>query len=328
MTTSRLTVALPHVAAILAVAVYVQAMSQTVHFQTGLQFVAPVAVILMVHLCWMALRRDLAPGFARRAVGRAWMSATLLVAGLFVGSMVAPMPASADSGGFLLAVFCFAIIAVVIFLIVAAIVALFRIGKWVFSNRQSDDDIFSDYGTLLLVFGALGVASLEGLSGAYSFDGRNTATATRFVDAPPEDVWQAMQTATSPAFALPGALQMFPQPVEVEVDEGTALGARRVVRMSGREGEGRLTLQVTGRTESEARFTVQSDTSPFADWVAYETLTYRVTPEGAGTRLEVTLDYDRQLAPAWFFDPAMKLASWGAMDVLARDVKDRAETEQ
>ncbi|MDG1408979.1 MAG: hypothetical protein P8Q50_14525 [Octadecabacter sp.] len=50
--------------------------------------------------------------------------------------------------------------------------------------------------------------------------------------------------------------------------------------------------------------------------------------EGAGndaTRLTVSLDYDRMLAPSLFFTPATKGAAHLAMDVLARDVKSRAE---
>lgn len=326
MTTSRLAASLPHATAIVAAVLYAWAMSRTAHFQTGLQFIAPVAILLTVHLIWMALSRDLTPGFSRRAVRRSALSAALLMVALMIGSVVAPMPATADSAGALLTgIFCLGVIAVVVFLVIFAIVLVFRLLRWLFRKPKSDEDIFSDYGSLILVFSLLGLASLEGLSGAYSFDGRNTATATRHVDAPPAAVWQTMETATSAAFALPQALQLFPQPAEVEVDEGTTLGANRVVRMRGREGEGRLTLRVTDRSDTTARFTVLSDTTPIANWVRHHSITYTVTPDDDGTRLQVTLDYDRELAPAWFFDPLMKAAAWGAMDVLARDVRLRAQ---
>ena len=73
-------------------------------------------------------------------------------------------------------------------------------------------------------------------------------------------------------------------------------------------------------------FEILSDTSPFAMWVAHKHLTYRVEAAGNdATRLTVSLDYDRMLAPSWFFTPATKGAARLAMDVLARDVKSRAE---
>jgi hypothetical protein len=70
---------------------------------------------------------------------------------------------------------------------------------------------------------------------------------------------------------------------------------------------------------------VISDTSPYAQWVAFHTLTYQVTPNAQNTQLDVTLEYDRLLSPAWFFTPAIKGAAHLAMSVLARDVKLRAE---
>ena len=60
-------------------------------------------------------------------------------------------------------------------------------------------------------------------------------------------------------------------------------------------------------------------------WMRQRTLTYRVEPEGSGSRLTVTSEYDRLLAPAWFFQPCMRLASFLAVDVLARDTKARAQ---
>jgi hypothetical protein len=48
-------------------------------------------------------------------------------------------------------------------------------------------------------------------------------------------------------------------------------------------------------------------------------------PDGAGTLLTVTSDYDRLLSPAWFFRPYIGLASYLAVNVLARDTKQRAE---
>ncbi len=112
------------------------------------------------------------------------------------------------------------------------------------------------------------------------------------------------------------------------VDEGASLGARRVVRFKGRPGEGDLVLKVTQRSATEAVFEAVSDSSPIAVWIRHKALTYRVAPHPAGLQLTVSLAYERQLAPAWFFGPFMRQASTFAVDVLARDTKQRAEKER
>jgi len=138
-------------------------------------------------------------------------------------------------------------------------------------------------------------------------------------------VWQALDTATQPDFPIPSFIAAFPRPVDVMVDEGTALGAKRVVKFKGREGEGLLSLEVTDRTANNAIFTVLSDTSPIAQWVAHRSIEYRVEPAGLNTKLTVSIQYERKLAPAWFFNPFMNGATAMAMNVLASDVKERAE---
>ena len=168
-------------------------------------------------------------------------------------------------------------------------------------------------------------ASAEGVKGAYSFNSLSTSSATQLINASEKQVWQSLGTATQPDVPLPLLIAAFPQPVAVVVDEGVALNAKRVVKIKGREGEGYLTLRVVERTDHSAKFQVLSDTSPIADWVTHRTLEYRVEESGGATKLIVTLEYDRLLAPAWFFKPLMDGAAHLGMDVLARDVKNRAE---
>jgi hypothetical protein len=98
-----------------------------------------------------------------------------------------------------------------------------------------------------------------------------------------------------------------------------------VVHFKGREGAGDLVLKVVRRTESEAVFEAVSDNSPIAMWMRHKALTFRIDPHPAGQLLTVTLDYERQLAPAWFFGPFMRHAATFAVDVLARDTTERAE---
>jgi hypothetical protein len=226
-------------------------------------------------------------------------------------------------------VVCSAMIALVVLLVVAAIrilAALIRMLFWgTGQDKGGPDSRLFDFGSVGVAVVLIGAASLEGMPGGFAFSGDDRATASHFVAAPPEAVWEAMGTATTPEFPLPVLLALFPQPVAVTTDEGVALGANRVVMFQGREGAGALRLQVIERTEHVAAFAVLSDTTPYAGWIAYQRLTYRVDPVAGGTVVSVTLDYERKLAPAWFFGPAMKGAAFLAVDVLARDVTARAE---
>ncbi|EBA13020.1 hypothetical protein RCCS2_04024 [Roseobacter sp. CCS2] len=321
---------------------YAWFVSQTALLATGLQFVAPVAIVICVHLIWFAAQGRLTPGFANQLYAKAAGTAVFMVMALLLGSLFAPQPAFADGNdaiGLVLGVlFCAAIIAAVMFLVGGAVYVVFLllgglidgIG-WVFFERKKNDkddppqSRLFDIGSLVICGMALTIGSLEGLPKTYAFSTQGSTSATHVVQADAATVWEAMQTATSPDFALPAVLGLFPQPVAVSVDEGVGLGANRVVDFAGREGAGALHLRVTEATDTTVAFAVLSDTTPYAGWIGYQALRYDVVARGDVTELSVSLAYDRKLAPAWFFDTVMQGASYLAMDVLARDVKQRSE---
>ena len=328
------------IAATVALA-YAWFLSQTALIVTGLQFVAPVAIVIGVHLLWCAGQGRLQPGFANRLYGKAAGTALFMAMILLFGAVFAPQPAFANGSEagqlILMVLFCAGVIAAVMFVVGAAVYVVFKVIGWtidgirlVFFKDPNDGDdppqsrLF-DIGSLLVCGTVLFVGSLEGLPKSYAFATQGSATAGQTIDAKSDAVWQAMQTATSPDFALPAALDLFPQPVAVSVDEGVALGANRVVDFAGREGAGALHLQVMQATDTAVVFEVLSDTTPYAQWIGYRALRYRVVPQGDVTQLSVSLDFERKLAPAWFFDPLMEKASHLAMDVLARDIKTRSE---
>lgn len=321
----------PHlIAAGLAIS-YAWIISTTPYLQSGLQFVAPVMVILATHLAWAWRRGTLGPGYAERVLTQGGRTAIGLFGAILLAQAIAPMPSHASGvgdavTGILVVLFCVVVLLFVAMVIFLAFRGLVFGAKAVFrAVRKNDDSHLNDGAVLTAVFVALAVMSLEGVSWAYQFDGVGAGTATRNIDAAETDVWTALETATSPDFRLPGILQAFPQPVAVEVDEGVEMGARRVVRLSGREGSGHLSLRVVERSERHATFQVVSDTSPMAAWIAFDTLTYRLVPEDMGMRLETTLTYEGRLAPQWVFRPIKQASAYLAMDVLARDVKARAE---
>lgn len=323
---------LAHLAAMAAALFFAWHVSQSPLARSGVQFIAPLLVIMAVHLVWLAWPGHLTKGCALRIYGRSALTGVLMIVLLFAGSILAPAPAQADVGDVMgeifTVVFCVFIIAVIIGAAGFIIWAFFRIVFWLIGRKKRPDDPsdrLNDGASLIAVSLLLALASAEGISDSLTFDTTNAATAEFTIDAPADRVWAVMQTATSPDFPLPAILASLPQPVAVPTDEGTDPGALRVVAFAGREGAGTLRLRVSERTPTTAVFDVISDTTPYRSWISYQRLVYEVIPDGDQTQLTVTLHYERRLSPAWFFEPAMEGAGTLAMRVLGRDVKTRAE---
>lgn len=305
--------------------------SGTTFRTSGVQFVTPVMVMVISHFAWAYFRRSLMPGFAALIMGRTFMTAIFVAGVFFLGQLVMPMPAQAASSEEIGTVIAMVIMCAVFVAVVGAVTAAIgyllvksikRILS-IFGGRSGPNSRLFDGGSLVLICALMGFVSLEGTSAGYAFNGEDQATAARHIDAPPDAVWRALQTATSPDFALPNILAGFPVPTKVVVDEGTQLGANRVVLFKGREGAGRLSLKVISQGGDKAVFQVMSDTTPYAQWIGLKELTFRVVADGSGARLFVTLRYDRKLSPAFVFQPMMRGAAYLGMDVLTRDVAAR-----
>jgi hypothetical protein len=299
------------------------------------QFVSPLLLMIAVHVLWQACFGTGAGRLSTVALRRSCGTALLTITMLLAGSIFAPKPAFADADD-VLAIMATVVVCALMIGIVVGIVALFlmgmaRIFRAIFRTGNSDDgpeSKFFDLGTLAVVSAVLVTASLEGTPYGYAFARQDRAAASHEIAAPAARVWATMQTATSPAFPLPAVLSLFPQPTAVVVDEGTVLGANRVVQFAGREGAGQLHLRVTDASADRATFTVVSDTTPYAGWIRYTSLSYVVTPQGHNTLLTVAIEYERQLAPRWFFGPMMRGAAHLAADGLARDVAVRAVRDE
>lgn len=323
-----------HVFATGLASIYAWHVSQSIYVTTGLQFIAPLLVIMAFHLIWIAATQGLSRGFSTIVYRRSAQSAAGLAFVVLLVNAIAPMPAEAadfvEVGGVLVVVFCVAIIAIIAGIAAFAVYAFFKacaaiIRRFRRNDRRDNNSRLFDFGSIAATGFVLCLASLEGLPNTYAFGSAGRSTASYYVATGPDHVWQTMEQATSPEFPLPGFLKILPHPVDVVIDQGTRLGAMRKVKLQGREGTGYLTFRVVERTSTAAVFEVMSDTSPIAAWVAHRRLVYKADPDGDGTRLKVFLEYDRLLAPAWFFSPITKAAAYLAVDVLARDVKSRAE---
>lgn len=321
---------MPHLVAIALSMIYAWHVSKSAYVQTGVQFVSPLLIILLCHLGFLVLRGKLNPGYASVALGRTAQTTIALIVLIIATEFLGPTPSHADDGmvqSVVMFLVCLAVLAAV--LVVAAVILYYvylilrDIFRWVTGRNKNDGA--NDLAGIALAIALITGASLEGVPGAYKFAGEGYATASYSVQAPPDAVWNAMQTATSPDFPLPDILQMFPRPTAVLTDEGTVLGANRVVLFEGREGRGKLHLRVVEQSARHARFDTVSQTGPMAHWFGIRSLTYTIADDPAGARLDVRLDYERLLAPSWIFTPMVENAAYLAMSVLAEDTKRRAE---
>ena len=312
-------------AASLAIA-FAWGMFNSPHARTGLLFAAPGAVLLAAHFLADAA---LAGGnlSARRIFGRTALD-TLVVAGAtLIFMLAAPVPAQAEPNATvaILAMLsmCIVFAAIVVAIPVAAIYLLFRLWRHFRPRKPAEGTRLNEAGLVSVALAALVALSLEGVAGGYDFAREDEARAIIEIAAPPEAVRAAIAKASSPALKMPPLLQFLPTIIGI-VDEGDAVGARRIVHFKGREGEGDLVLTVATRSPEAMTWNVASDSTPMAQWATLSSVSYDIAPAGARTRLAVTGRYRRLLAPAWFFKPYMRAVIGSGMQVLAQDKHDRA----
>jgi hypothetical protein len=327
--------AFSHGLAAIAALAYAWFVSSTSYVTSAVQFVSPLAVIILTHILRRTVDGGYTAGFSRLVLSRSMLTAFILMVGIVLIALIAPMPADAsswgDTAGVIVGVImCLAIVALIIFTIGFLIYWLFRGGAMLFKLGRKDkgppNSKLNDLATLTIVLGSVFALSLEGVTQTLSFSASESAVSRHVVKADVARVWMAAATATSPDVPLPAMLRIIPQPVKILTDEGIDLGARRIVQIAGREGSGELSMRVIRRTNTDAEFEVLSDTSPVSMWIAARSLTFRVESIEGKTQLSVSSQYDRLLAPAWFFRPFMGVAAHFAVDTLAQDIMRRAET--
>jgi hypothetical protein len=318
-----------HGSALIGAIVYGRQIAFGPYAITGLMFVAPVLVMLIIYCAFDALGHS-GRVASLRVFGDLTKGGTILCGGVLLALAVLPSPSSAaGEQGVQLAAFlvCTAILAIIVFIIVWMVKTIFRLLIWLFSsnskNGSDDTNKLNGFSSLAVVFVVLGVMSLEGTPFGFAFAPEGEVTAQIEIAAKPEAVWKAINVASSPQLELPLLLSMLPHPVSI-VDEGGAAGSKRTVHFAGREGEGDMVLVAQPRNGNSQMWQVTSDTSPLAMWAKMQSVTYAVEATQTGIRLTVTAAYSRQLSPAWFFKPYMNLVVGQAASVLARDKHDRA----
>ncbi len=159
----------------------------------------------------------------------------------------------------------------------------------------------------------LAFMSFEGISETLSFDREESVIVTKVLDISSDDAIGML--ASAPEFrlsSLPTFLKLgFPLPTEV-AGEGIALGDKRTIHFSGGEGKpGDLVVKVTDVSDNKIVFSLVKDGSHISHWLTWKTISWEVRPiDGSNGKSEVkvTLDYTRELDPAWYFKPIERYA--------------------
>ena len=110
--------AIPHAFAVGFSLFYAWHISQTMYVKTGLQFIAPLLVIMIVHLFWLILTQGLPRGFSMIVYRRSAQTAIGMAFFILSSNLVAPMPANAAGNegvsAVLMIVFCVTVVSIVV----------------------------------------------------------------------------------------------------------------------------------------------------------------------------------------------------------------------
>ncbi len=158
----------------------------------------------------------------------------------------------------------------------------------------------------------LALLSLEGATPATTVDRLEIVTASAWVDAAPDEVRQRL-LAGMPMDAddLAVVRAGMPEPVGSE-DVVAEVGDRRRVRVGDAEAE----FEVSALDADRIAFRLVSDDTMITRWITWRDADLRWVPEGAGTRVDLTVRFERRMDPAWWFGPASRVIVGSAADAM------------
>jgi hypothetical protein len=147
--------------------------------------------------------------------------------------------------------------------------------------------------------------SIEGVIPSFAFDREERVTASRIVEATPNDVRMAVERTPRFDRDLPPFFRLgFPTPVHTS-GSGLRVGdERRVMFAHGQHHNGALVMRVASADSTSVVFDLAADSSYITHWLSWEEAVVRWKPADDGrTRVTWTLSYRRRLDPAWYFAP-------------------------
>ncbi|MGI9605665.1 MAG: hypothetical protein ACR2P0_05950 [Acidimicrobiales bacterium] len=224
-----------------------------------------------------------------------------------MATMLALVPGSGENGrmsgvhGSTIAVLASAIVIregfICVLLALPLIIPVVVLVSWM-TKRDNSDHRRAVMILPLLLVGASG----EGV--VYDLPSGATASETRVVDATPAEIVDALSKPGELPEIEPLLLRLpFPTPQTFE-SSGIEVGDVQQVQFD----RGAIELEVTNRTETSVVWSVTSNDTPIGEWMTINAVDASWTDFGERTEVTVTIDFDRGLAPAFYFDP---LERWG-----------------
>jgi hypothetical protein len=187
------------------------------------------------------------------------------------------------------------LIAAPLFYVVGIVVGL--AADW---RREKREDTLMCVAVVLLPF------CLEGVVPELTFHRTQRVEVRRIVDGSEEEVWRALARSPRVDATLPRFLRIgFPRPLEAR-GSGLAPGAARTIHFAGAEGDppGDLVMRVTESRAGYVRFETVSDGSKLTQWLLWKSSEVRSRAvDRDHTEVAWTIEFDRQLDPAWYFTP-------------------------
>lgn len=179
---------------------------------------------------------------------------------------------------------------------------------------------FSVIVTLLLF------ASLEGTPyEIVSFNNNYQVSYTEVVDKSVQSIRENLSKPEFSATNRPLFLRLFPFPVNIS-GHGLHVGAERKVDFVYKkwivtnEHKGSTLFRVAESTDNSVRFEVPHDNSYLSHYMTWTSSAVALKPlDSSSTRIEWTLEFTRDLDPAWYFGPLQTYAAWLTAKVLVRN---------
>lgn len=213
---------------------------------------------------------------------------------------------------------CIVIASPILYSIAALVAVMVDQLRKKFSNRNKVQ--FSAVITLLFF------ASLEGTPyEIYSFSNEYQISYTEVVDKSPESIREKLSNPAFSSTSRPLFLRLFPFPANVS-GQGLQTGAEHKVDFIYKkwivtnEHKGSTVFRVVEATDNLVRFDIPHDNSYLSHYMTWNSSSVSLEPIGVNkTKVKWTLDFTRDLDPAWYFGPLQTYVAWLAAKVLVKN---------
>jgi hypothetical protein len=162
---------------------------------------------------------------------------------------------------------------------------------------------------------------LEGTVPELTFNRAQTVQVTRVIDASPQVVEAALSHSPRVDTPLPVFLRIgFPRPLSAR-GVGLEPGDLRTIHFAGAEGDppGDLVMQITERRPGYVRFETIRDSTKLTQWLKWTGSEVRWNQlDERHTSVTWQIHFERQLDPAWYFNPWERAAVSDAAGYLIR----------